>query len=127
MWYCRLCTVSGFYIVICAIFCLLNVTLLASLFKACSCKINVKIKQCVSTGYILSAAAMISNRCWSSFSYHTPAKSTVIVPLYIPDWTFVHTDTTLCNMCAFWEAAYFQVPCSSDVTLEKNPQTAQGS
>lgn len=23
-------------------------------------------------------------------------------------------------MCAFWEAAYFQVPCSSDVSSGKN-------
>lgn len=56
-------------------------------------------------------------------SYHTPAMLSLIYCTPLHSWLDVCVYTTLCNMCAFWEAAYFQVPCSSGVSSEKKKQT----
>lgn len=79
--------------------------------------------QCVSLGYTLCQQLL-----WRQIGVSLP----LLIPL-LPSllWCMYHCRTlhscfvcTLhCNMCAFWEAAYFQVPCSSDVSSEKKLST----
>lgn len=124
---CSLCTVSTFYFLFSAFF--LYATNFLTLHTELACFWRTHTRTVCQFGLYTSAAALMSNRCWSSSSCYCPAMSRFIVPLYIPDRTFVYiyTHTTLCNMCAFWEVAYFQVPCSSDVSLGGEKSTAHGS